>query len=100
MSAPSPGLWWAGVESAATRYPEPTWSRCRSAWTAASEYAQTSFDPVPIPVWPSEGSLSETRHLGDPAPNRAQQMRSCLTSDLTEFWCSDIDKTKGDKVPD
>lgn len=59
-------LWWAGAASAATRYPEPAWSRCRSEWTAASEYAQTSSDPVPILVWPSEGSLSGTRHLGDP----------------------------------
>lgn len=72
MTAPFRGLWWAGAESAATHYPEPAWSRCRSAWTAASEYAQTSSGPVPTPVWPSEGFLSETRRLGDPAPNRGQ----------------------------
>lgn len=64
---PFHGLWWAGAASVTTRYPEPAWSRCRSAWTAAWEYVQTSFDLDPTPVWPGEDFLSGTRHPGDPA---------------------------------
>lgn len=93
-------LWWAGAASAATRYPEPAWSRCRSEWTAASEYAQTSSDLVPILVWPSEGSRSGTRHLGDPEIFFWEKTNISVNALQLIIWCDSFQTRVGDKEPD
>lgn len=61
-------------------------------WTAVSKFVQISFDLAPIPVWPGEGCLLRTKHLGDPEASRIHK------SDTTKFTviCVIIDDT----VPD
>lgn len=78
LSLPFLCLWWVDAESATTHYPKLAWSTCHSVWTAVSKYVQISFDLAPILVWPSEGCLSGTRHLGDPEPSRMSQIRQTM----------------------